>query len=151
MKKILLTISAMLAVITALAQKPDEGANGCFFDTKIREFVYRLELTREQEDQFVVLYKQYSEDMHAAVGDKKKDGFKVKDATVEEVAARVKARIERQQKAQNVRLAYVDKFAKILNGKQLNKLYKVEKEIQDKLKERKGHLKGDGHRPHPKD
>lgn len=50
MKKILLTISAMLAVITALAQKPDEGANGCFFDTKIREFVYRLELTREQED-----------------------------------------------------------------------------------------------------
>ncbi len=50
-----------------------------------------------------------------------------------------------------VRLAYVDEFARILNPKQLNRLFDVEKKIQDKLMNRKdrhdgGPGRGRGHK-----
>lgn len=167
MKRFLLPVIALLAGISAMAQeKPSaEEMNNRFFEAKVREFVYRLEITKAQEDDFTALLGLYEKDMRDAVGapvhkhgarPEKKEGGK-KDLTVEEVSARIKARMERQQKAQQVRLDYVDKFAKVLNAKQLNKFFEVEKKIQDKLTSRKDHPKGGrdgkrkgGHRP-PRD
>lgn len=155
MKKILLPLVLMMAAFSASAQNPaeDPNVNERFFEAKVSEFVYRLKLTKEQEEKFVPVYKKYSEEMRAAVGlpakpegrpgkKAKKDNGKIGQPdfeyrTTEEVAAMIKERIQRQQKAQNVRLAYVDEFARILNPKQLNRLFDVEKKIQDKLMNRK--------------
>ncbi len=73
--------------------KPFDDVNNRFFDAKIREFVYRLELTDNQRDAFIPIYKRYSDEMRAAVGERQQ--VREKAATSEEAAARAKEHIER--------------------------------------------------------
>ncbi|MBQ0047397.1 MAG: Spy/CpxP family protein refolding chaperone [Prevotellaceae bacterium] len=53
-----------------------------------------------------------------------------------EKVKRMKERMEKQKKAQDIRLAYTDKFATVLSDKQLVKFYDIESNIQEKLHER---------------
>lgn len=55
----------------------------------------------------------------------------------------MKERMEKQKKAQEIRLNYIDKFAAILTEQQLVDLYEVENDIQKKMRERvqKAHKK----------
>ena len=131
----------LAAAFSAQAQENGDALNEKFFEAKIREFVYQLELTDAQKAAFVPVYKQYDEAMKAALGKPEHHG---KPETKEAAAAVVKARIERQQKAQAVRLDYVDAFADVLEPRQLLKLFKVETQIQNKLKARQGG-QHDGH------
>lgn len=55
----------------------------------------------------------------------------------------MKERMEKQKKAQDIRLAYTDKFATVLTDKQLVKFYEVESDIQEKL-----HRRAFNGRPH---
>ncbi len=48
----------------------------------------------------------------------------------------MKERMEKQKKAQEIRLNYADKFATVLSDKQLVDFYEVENEIQGKLHKR---------------
>lgn len=139
MKKFFFTLLLLCPALVALAQEKNEDVSQRLFDAKIREFVYRLELTDQQKADFVPLYKRYDEEMQATVG--KKEKYQGPPATSEESAARVKARIQRQQKAQTVRLKYVDEFAKVLDPIQLNRFYKEENQIQNKVNQ---HQKGHG-------
>ncbi|MGN0188519.1 MAG: Spy/CpxP family protein refolding chaperone [Candidatus Cryptobacteroides sp.] len=140
MKKIFLTILLCFSALAAFCQEKAEEVNQKYFDAKIREFVYRLELTDSQRDAFIPIYKQYSGEMRAAVGARQKD--KERPATSEEAAARTKEHIERQQRAQAVRLKYVDEFAAVLKPGQLSRLYDVEDQIQRKLMNEKNKRKG---------
>lgn len=131
----ILPLLLLAAAFSGQAQEKGEGVNEKFFEAKIREFVYQLELTDAQKTAFVPVYKKYDEAMKAAVGKHERQG---KPETKEAAAAIVKARIERQQKAQAVRLDYVDAFAEVLEPWQLLKLFKVESQIQGKLNTRQG-------------
>lgn len=60
-----------------------------------------------------------------------------------EKVKRMKERMEKQKKAQDIRLAYTDKFSTVLTDKQLVKFYDIESNIQEKL-----HNRAFGARPH---
>ena len=146
MKRLLITLLAGLLGTFAFAQGPEQDAEMSqkFFEAKIREFVYRLELTDEQKAQFVPIYERYDEEVRAI--NEGKPGHMGKPATSEEAAAIVKARIENQKAKQDVRLKYVDEFAAVLDPGQLVRLYKVEGNIQQKLMNR-NQGKGPGNGP----
>lgn len=131
MKRMLIPILLCLSSLTAICQEKADDVNNRFFEAKIREFVYRLELTDNQRDAFIPIYKRYNNEMRKAVGDIQRS--REPAANSEEAAARVKEHIERQQKAQSVRLKYIDEFATVLNPSQLGRLFDVENQIQRKL------------------
>ena len=140
MKRIVFTLGIAMMAIAAYGQDNNEKpVNDRFLDAKIREYVYQLELSDEQKAQFVPIYKRYSEEMHSNMqrhGKNAKSGEK--ELTSEDAVKIVKGRIERQQKAQAVRLKYVDEFATVLEPKQLLKLFEIENGIQQKVMMRKG-------------
>lgn len=144
MKRLFLSILIAMMSFTAFCQEQEESVKQRFFDAKIREFVYRLELTDQQKEQFIPIYKRYNDEMKAAVvGNREKRPMP--PATAEEAAALEKSRIERQQAAQAIRMKYVDEFATVLNPGQLSRLFEVESQIQRKLMNRKsGHGPGQG-------
>ena len=114
MKRIVFTLGIAMMAIAAYGQDNNEKpVNDRFLDAKIREYVYQLELSDEQKAQFVPIYKRYSEEMHSNM---QRHG----------------------QKAQAVRLKYVDEFATVLEPKQLLKLFEIENGIQQKVMMRKG-------------
>ena len=133
----------MLFSVAAFAQENPEQVNEKFKEAKLREFVYHLEITDAQKPAFVEVYDRYEAEMKATVGERPRPDKRPE--TTEEAAALVKERIAHQQKAQDVRLKYVDEFAKVLDARQLVRLYKVENEIQQKLMDRRGqHGPGQG-------
>ncbi|MBR6346503.1 MAG: Spy/CpxP family protein refolding chaperone [Bacteroidales bacterium] len=136
MKKLLIPAILLLGALTAMGQEKNEDVNGKFKEAKIREFVYRLEITDEQKPAFVDVYDRYDAEIKASVG--KPERPNKRPETPEEAAEVVKKRIAHQQKLQEVRLKYIDEFAKVLDAKQLLHLYSTENEIQHKVMERKG-------------
>jgi len=135
MKRSLTTLLILFLSLASFAQEKGENVSQRYFDAKIREFVYRLELSDQQKEQFIPIYKKYNEEMRESVGERPRRD--VRPATAEEAAALEKARIERQQTAQSIRLKYVDTFATVLTPDQLGRLYQVESDIQKKLMGRK--------------
>lgn len=148
-------IIPVLLIASAFSAPAQEKAeiNEKFFEAQIREYVYQLELSDEQKAAFIPVYKRYSESLRATFKSHADAGKKVGEKpakgerphlTKEEAAARLKAKIERQQKAQAVRLQFVDEFAEVLEPRQLMRLFEVEKDIQHKVKARQGHPQGQG-------
>lgn len=143
MKRVLTTILVCFTFLSAFGQERSDTVNRHFFDAKIREFVYQLKLTDEQKEAFIPIYERYNEEMRQTIGRPELHGkHGQRPADSEKAAEMTKARIERQQLAQSVRLKYVDEFATVLDPAQLERLYDVEDQIQRKLMQRKN-----GHRP----
>lgn len=150
----MIPILLIAAAFSAQAQEKTE-VNEKFFEAQIREYVYQLELSDEQKAAFIPVFKRYSEALKATftkpaapaektVGEKPAKGERP-HLTKEQAAARLKARIERQQKAQAVRLQFVDEFAQVLEPRQLMRIFEVEKDIQHKVKARQGGHGGQFH------
>ncbi len=152
MKQIVLSVMLMFVALTATAQDKDNKAlNEKFLDAKVSELVYRLDMTDEQKEKFVPIYRRYHQEMHSVMGPrmKKKGEWKKgekknneakperKQLTDEEKLARTKQRMEMQKKAQDIRLKYMDEFGKVLTAKQMNKFYEAENKMQNKLKNRR--------------
>jgi len=142
----------MFAALTATTQdQKSEALNEKLFDAKVSELVYRLDMTNEQKEKFVPIYRRYNEEMHSIMGPRmkkmkawkkgeKKDGAvkqEKKSLTDEEKLARTRHRMEMQKKAQDIRLKYMDEFSKVLTAKQMNKFYEVESKMQKKMKNRR--------------
>lgn len=142
MKKILATMLLMLTVLSATAQdNKDQVLNEKYFNAKVSELVYRLDMTDEQKTKFVPIYRRYCEEMRTVMGHRKKH----KQMTDAERLALTKQRMERQQQAQAIRLKYVDEFATVLSARQVSKFFEVESKIQKKLMQRRQHpQKGKG-------
>lgn len=170
MKQMILALMLIISTLSASAQTTkNDSIHEKFFNAKVRELVYRLNITDEQKAKFVPIYRQYNEEMRslwnearmkkagkkggnkdAKTGDQKdakQQRPQPKSLTSAEVAAAKKKKIEMQQKAQNIQMKYLDQFAKVLDGHQLNRFFDVEKKIQKKIMERKMHPKGK-HRMH---
>ena len=159
MKQTLISLLLLVALTAAAQEKDWKQLREKFFDAKVSELAQKLELTEEQKAGFVPIYRQYNDEMRATMGPPfprrghHKDGAEQKDGdakkkplTDEERLARTKMHMERQQKAQAIRLKYIDEFSKVLTPKQVDKFYKVEYEIQKKLMKRHKHPRG----KHPK-
>lgn len=149
MKQMILSALLLLVSLSSAAQNAkNDSIQEKFFKAKVRELVYRLDITDAQKPQFVAVYRRYNDEMRAAWGtprppkkkettqeaDKKKQD---KPRTSTDVANAQKRKIERLQRAQNVQMKYLDELAKVLDAKQLSKFYEVEGKIQKKLMERK--------------
>ena len=148
MKQMMISALLLFVAMTAGAQgSKQEAINEKFFDAKVSELVYRLDMTDEQKTKFTPIYRRYCEEMRATWGTMQRPQKGQKPQTDEEKLARTKQKMERQQKAQSVRLKYVDEFAKVLTAQQVNRFFEVESKIQKKLMDRRKHPKGkDGHK-----
>lgn len=138
MKQLLSSILFCLMAISGMAQK--QGTfNERLFNAKVAEITYLLNLTDKQVVDFRPIYMQYNKDMIAALGTDKQAKNAKGAKTSEEVAVKLKQKMARQQRAQEIRMNYNDQFAKVLSPNQLQKFYKVENGIQKRLRERKLH------------
>ncbi len=146
MKRFTLAILLCLASVAAMAQSTT--FNQRLFDAKMAEMAYRLKLTDKQTADFRPVYEQYNKDMIAAWGEPCIQS-KTKPQTSNEASAQIKKRMERQKRAQEVRIRYTDRFAAILNAEQLKQFFQVENGIQKRLHDRKARAgrKGAGHGP----
>ena len=137
MKALFVTILLFVTAASASAQSPRaDKLNERLFDAKVREMVYRLRITDEQKPKFVEIYRRYCEEMIVAWGDHKRPS---RPTTTEEAVALQKRRMERQQRAQAIRIRYIDEFATVLDATQINRFFDVESNIQKKLKARISH------------
>ena len=71
-----------------------------------------------------------------------------KPTTTAEAATHMKKQLEKQKKAQQIRIDYVDKFAKVLTAEQLMRLYYTEDHIQYKLMHRMSHSSNSNRKCH---
>ena len=133
MRHTLLALLACLVAVSGAAQRHGSFSER-LFNAKVGEIAYRLTLTDEQVAKFRPIYEQYNKDMIAAWGDDEVDAAAKTSA---EAAERVKQRMERQQRAQSIRIAYTDRFATVLTPGQLQRFYRVESDIQRRLRQRK--------------
>ena len=145
--KHLLSIFTLATVVFTLnahtEEKSTEERSEQFFQRKTEVMQRRLQLSDEQMEKFVPLYREYNEAMREAIGERTQY-TETEDA--KEEAARIKRRLGKQKDAIDVQIAYIDKFADILTAEQLHKFLKVERNIQHKVKERRHQREGKGER-----
>ncbi len=141
MKKLIIISMLMLMAFTTMAQEQARQAslNERFYQAKLRELVYRLHITSEQQQKFEPIYRSYCEEMTALWNDRKRP---IKPSTSSDAAAMAKRKMEMQQRAQGIRMKYIDKFATVLNAHQVDRFFEVESAIQKKLKERRDQARG---------
>ncbi len=143
MKQIILSLLLLLSLSAEAQHKKCEAINEKFFNAKVTELVQRLEMSDEQKEQFIPVYRRYCDEVRAVWGQHKKPQ---KPLTDEEKLERTKLRMERQQQIQAVRVKYIDEFGKVLSPKQVNQFYEVEDNIQKKLMKRRQHHRLSHHR-----
>ena len=151
MKKYLFMIAIAAISLAANAQpanntgnKQDNAdANERFFQVKCQEMVDKLELTDDQQKQFIPLYREYNDAMRAVMP-KRERGKQEPATTALEEATRIKTRLNGQKAALDVQISYIDKFANVLTAKQLHKFLQIERKIQQKVMSHRGRNHGDG-------
>ena len=64
MKQMILTMVLLLSILSVSAQNTkNDSIQEKFFNAKVRELVYRLNITDEQKAKFVPIYRRYNEEM----------------------------------------------------------------------------------------
>ena len=141
MKKIVIIL--LLAMVgfqaTAQGQGNNSSLNERFYQAKLKEIVYRLHITDQQKKKFEPMYRSYCEEMRALWNERSRP---IKPSTSTDAAEMAKRKMEMQQRAQGIRMKYIDKFATVLNVKQVDRFFEVESAIQQKLKERRNKARG---------
>ena len=129
MRKLFITIMAVATAVCTMAQDKKAEFNKKLVAAQTDEIAYRLNMTDAQKKEFSGIYEQYCQEVLSAK--------KVLDAKRKELTdpiAQEKNRLEKQKKVLDIRIAYADRFGKVLSGDQLRRLYKEENEIQRRLK-----------------
>lgn len=135
----------LLCLLTLTITAQHRGTfNERLFNAKVDEITYRLRLSDKQVEQFRPIYKEYNKDMIAAWGNQEKTVAQDEELTTTTASTQVKQRLERQRRAQDVRIRYTDKFATVLTPNQLERFFKVENDIQRRLRDRKMPTRGRG-------
>lgn len=134
MKKLMILFTLMLIGLTSVAADSNNGSlNERLYNAKVRELVYRLHITADQQKKFEPIYRSYCEEMSALWAERKRP---IKPSTSSDAAAIAKRKMEMQQRAQGIRMKYIDKLATVLNAEQVDRFFEVESIIQKKLKEK---------------
>ena len=135
MKKIIILMALVLIGLNSSANEDNKGSlNERLYNAKVRELVYRLHITADQQKKFEPIYRSYCEEMKALWAERKRP---IKPSTSTDAAAIAKRKMEMQQRAQGIRMKYIDKLATVLNANQVDRFFEVESIIQKKLKERR--------------
>ena len=135
MKQFMILLIAALVSFTAVSSDgKNRPRNERFYKAKVKELTYRLHITAEQQKKFEPIYRAYCEEMTALWNER---STPIKPSTSTDAAAKAKRKMEMQQRAQGIRMKYIDKFATVLNANQVDRIYEVESIIQKKLKERR--------------
>ncbi len=130
MKKLIIYMLMVMAWIPAIAQQNNKRMfNQRLFDAKVAQIAKSLNMTDEKKAQFTPIYKAYSEEMINA--------WNELSASADDEMEQMKQGMRRQERSQAIRLKYTDRFAKVLTPQEIRKFYKVENEIQRRLKERR--------------
>ena len=134
MKKIMILTVLMLVSLSSVAGDENKGSlNERLYRAKVRELVYRLHITADQQKKFEPIYRNYCEEMSALWAERKRP---IKSNTSSGAAAIAKRKMEMQQRAQGIRMKYIDKLATVLNADQVDRFFEVESIIQKKLKQK---------------
>ena len=134
MKKLMILFTLMLIGLTsAAADSNNSSLNERLYNAKVRELVYRLHITADQQKESEPIYRSYCEEMSALWAERKRP---IKPSTSSDAAAIAKRKMEMQQRAQGIRMKYIDKLATVLNAEQVDRFFEVESIIQKKLKEK---------------
>lgn len=124
----------MLIGLTSMANDNSNGSlNERLYKAKVRELVYRLHITPAQQKKFEPIYRSYCDEMKELWASRKRP---IKPSTSNDAAAIAKRKMEMQQRAQGIRIRYIDKLATVLNAEQVDRFFEVESIIQKKLKEK---------------
>jgi len=134
MKHVITIIIMLRTLIICNAQQNAADLNDRWFEVKLSEMAYQLQMDSVQKEEFRPIYKQYCDDMIALWHEWKNTH---RPQSTEDVVEVQKLYIRMQQTAQSVRLKYVDEFASVLNAKQILRVFAVENHIQRRLKIRK--------------
>ena len=132
-------VLVLIGLATAANENNSASINERLYKAKVRELVYRLKITADQQKKFEPIYRSYCEEMTALWNERTKP---IKPSTSSSAAAVEKRKMEMQQRAQGIRMKYIDKFATVLNASQVERFYEVESIIQKKLRERKEQARG---------
>lgn len=128
-------MALVLIGLNSSANEDNKGSlNERLYKAKVRELVYRLHITADQQKKFEPIYRSYCEEMKALWAERKRP---IKPSTSTDAAAIAKRKMEMQQRAQGIRMKYIDKLATVLNANQVDRFFEVESIIQKKLKERR--------------
>jgi len=146
MKHLLLFFSFFLISIVGMADEKKVDFREKLFNAKLSEFAVKLKMSQEQMNEFKPIYKQYQQDIMSMWRKDRKSTRK--PTTTAEAVAHMKKQLEKQKKAQQIRIEYVDKFAKILTAEQLMHLYYTEDQIQYMLMRRMSNNKNKKHHLH---
>lgn len=133
-KIIIFLLLSAISLTTVAGGNKEASLNERLYKAKVRELVYRLHITESQQKKFEPIYRAYCEEMTALWAERKRP---IKPSTSSDAAAIEKRKIEMQQRAQSIRMKYIDKFATVLTPNQVERFYEVESIIQQKLKERR--------------
>ena len=133
-KTIILWMLALMAVTVMAQEQTNASLNERYYQAKVRELVYRLQITSQQQKKFEPIYRRYCEEMTALWAERKKP---ISPNTSSNAAEIEKRKMEMQQRAQGIRMKYIDEFATVLNARQVEKFFEVESDIQQKLKRRR--------------
>ena len=148
MKKLMILFTLMLIGLTSAATGSNNSSlNERLYKAKVRELVYRLHITADRQKKFEPIYRSYCEEMSALWAERKRpikpstssDAAAIakrKPSTSSDAAAIAKRKMEMQQRAQGIRMKYIDKLATVLNAEQVDRFFEVESIIQKKLKEK---------------
>ena len=132
-KFIIIIVVALLGLTTTAQDNRSHSLNERLYKAKVRELVFRLHITPEQQQKFEPIYRSYCEEMTALWNERKRP---IKPSTSTDAAAMAKRKMEMQQRAQGIRMKYIDRLATVLNASQVDRFFEVESIIQKKLKER---------------
>lgn len=137
MQRIVLITTAIIVWIATVAQEPVDTASlrRRVFTAKLNELTTQLDLTLEQRRALVPIYRDYSADMRALLGNKPQRG--AAPATTAEATEALRLRYARQKQVIDLRIKYIDRLATILTPEQLWRFFDVENSIQRRINERK--------------
>ena len=130
----LLLLVTLISLTTAAQDKKEGSLNERLYRAKVRELVYRLHITPEQQKKFEPIYRSYCEEMSALWAERKRP---IKPSTSSDAASIAKRKMEMQQRAQGIRMKYIDQLATVLTPNQVEHFFEVESVIQKKLKEKR--------------
>ncbi len=120
----------VIFTIPMMAQKSNKREfSQRLFDAKVEQIAKSLDMTKEKKARFIPIYKEYSEEMIQA--------WNELVSTSGDEMEQLKFSMRRQERSQAIRLKYTDRFATVLTPAEIRKFFKVENEIQRRLKERK--------------
>lgn len=100
-----------------------------FFEAKVNTVVSAMQLSDEKKDAFVPIYRDYSVEIIEA--------WNELEPQTGDDAEQLKAEMLRQEKTQAIRVKYTDRFLKVFTPGEVRKFFKIENEIQRRVKARK--------------